>query len=114
VGNKPIRSWRFGIGAASKAPNVNLLVGGEAPTPLTFSQVNGVWTSKVTLAAGTRKLEMRIARGDAWVTKNEFVTVETIDEHSLVRLQGEILATNRLRTISLAIAATPVRRAFFT
>jgi len=35
------------------------------------------------------------------------------DEHSLVRVQAELLATNRARQVAFGVAISPVRRAFF-
>src|SRR6185295_3905843 len=42
------------------------------------------------------------------------LAVNTRDTHSLVRIQSEILATNRLRAVGFAVAISPVRREFFT
>lgn len=97
---------------------VSLAVGGEEPKTFGMSQENGFWTAKVPLTAGVARLRLRVKReGGQTAPKEKSLApfkVAAADTHSLVRVQAELLATNRFRSVSYAVAITPVKRAFFT
>jgi hypothetical protein len=109
-----LRSWRMATGVAVSGATADVTVGANAPQSAAFSSQNGQWTSTFVVKRDTTiKITVTYA-GGSQLSRTIPLKVSARDTHSLVRLQGELLATNRLRTVSFAVALTPVRRAFFT
>jgi hypothetical protein len=103
-------------GAVQQA-GATIATGGALPETLPAVPERGVWTFTSTLKPGAVNIVVSLMRADAGpvpVTRRipKFV-VATRDEHSLVRVQAELLATNRARTVAFGVAISPVVRAFF-
>jgi hypothetical protein len=96
---------------------VTMATGGALPETLPAVMTNGVWTITTTLKPGQTNVVMQLARKSdvaipIQLSLPKFV-VKSQDEHSLVRVQAEILTTNRARAVSFAVAISPVTRGFF-
>lgn len=88
--------------------------GTNAPKTVTVSHDGGVWSGNVTVTAATRRVTIKTIDED----KNELTTsvdlrVKARDAHSRIRIQSELLATNRFRSLAFSVAVSAVSRAYF-
>ncbi|MCW5807261.1 MAG: hypothetical protein KIT31_33205 [Deltaproteobacteria bacterium] len=102
-------------GAPVSAVAVQVVNGTGEPEQIALAPQDGRWSTTYTLKANTRIVRLGITRlGEPASTRTIPIKVTPRDEHSRLRIQAELLATNRLRAISFAVALTPVSRKFFT
>jgi hypothetical protein len=91
---------------------------GFPPVPIAAELQQGVWVANVPMSLpGVTELEVRVlrrGRPDPLVKSVPRFHVRRRVTHSQVRIQAELLATNRARNIALAAAVTPVAKRFFT
>jgi hypothetical protein len=108
-----LRSWRLKAGPVVTAVTAEITVGQNAPQSVTFAKEDKRWSTTVALKRDT-SIRVKVQSDNETRYAAVPLKVSARDTHSLVRLQGEILATNRLRAVSFAVAVTPVARSFFT
>jgi hypothetical protein len=107
--------WDLKLGPAVSLVTAEIAHGNGAPEPMTLANNKGVWTGKYAIKANSREIRLRLQDADSTERSRTLsLRASSRDTHSLVRIQAEVLATNRLRTVSFAMAVTPVRRKFFT
>lgn len=112
-----VASWELALEPMLVDAKV-LVTRGALPTetvPLVAQQ--GVFTGTVAMKlAGPTEVTVRAQREkkDAKLLPIGRFRVKPEVTRSLVRIQAEVLATNRLRTIALGVAMTPVTERFFT
>lgn len=90
--------------------------GGNAAEAIPFLKQTAVWNATMVVKRGARIIDLIASyeSADATVSRTLEFTTTPRDTHSRVRLEAEVLATNRVRTISMAFSVTPVSRRFFT
>lgn len=77
---------------------------------------SGMWTAETTLdEAGTANasIELRYASGLTATKSLPSFLVKKKDDHFLVRIQPQLMASHNLRGINLGVAITPVAQRFF-
>jgi hypothetical protein len=112
--NAPCKPFTLELAPAINTIEVQVVEGTAAPQPVTVSHDASQWTATIPITATTRlvKITRKDAKGNALSGQ---ITLQPAprDTHSLVRVQAEVLATNRLRAVSFAVAVTPVSREYF-
>ena len=111
-----------GTGAVNPVSSVDarLSVDGADPVLIPATPTMGTYRLALPLRQGVNAVTIAVHRLDP-ATGSETVQYKSLtpfdvaeaDAHSLVRIQAELLASNRLRALALAAAVTPVRREFF-
>ncbi|HEY5376466.1 MAG TPA: hypothetical protein VIK01_22455, partial [Polyangiaceae bacterium] len=109
-------SWTVKPAPAITAAAIEVSSGAEPPVITPLTKDLAVWATSVTLKPGATRITLSLTRDAGIKPLQRVITlnVEPSDAHSLVRVQGEILATNALRSVSFAVTLTPVSRSFFT
>ncbi|NMO21204.1 hypothetical protein HPC49_29290 [Pyxidicoccus fallax] len=111
-----VRSWEVVADRAADVDAVTLVVTTDG-TPREIGAVNnnGVWRLSTTLAEGFTSLELRVKYENGQLNQRGLGAFEvtTVNDHSLIRVQPELLTTRSFRAVNLAIAVTPVSERFF-
>lgn len=102
------------------AVNLRLYAGTDPESVVRMAILGSQYNTSVTLKAGALFFRTEVVRGaDAdHANATPYATTPAVvvhrkDAHSLVRMQVEIMASDRLRSLGLTIAVTPVSRTFF-
>lgn len=110
-----ITDWTLAKASPVTSVVAEVVNGGDEPERIVLATENAKWFTTITLKANTRAVRLTIIKADKTETKRTIpIKVRTRDTHSRLRIQAALLATNRLRAVSFAVALTPVRREFFT
>jgi hypothetical protein len=110
-----IDEWQLAKGPSVSAVSAEIIHGANAPETVIFAKDRGAWATTVAIKRNTRQIRVAVTYDNGAVQQRTLVVKPRArDTHSLVRIQAEILATNRFRSVSFAVAVSPVRRAFFT
>ena len=90
---------------------------GTTTTHLTAASANGIWTVNSLLN------DVGVVTAGVTITYDNQTTntvplplfkVETLDDHSLVRIQPELMTNHSFRSVTAGVAITPVSKQFFT
>jgi hypothetical protein len=97
------------------AVNVHLKTGTKRSV-VGATQVDGVWTVEASLddaGPAHASVEVRYQDGLLDATSLGSFEVKKQDEHSLVRIQPQLMSSYSLRSVNVGVAITPVSRRFF-
>lgn len=110
-----LAKWTFGLDKRVTSVTAEVFNGGAPPDKLTLAMDGGRFATSIPIKANTRAIALTVTfEGGGTTSRTIPVKARPRDTHTRLRLQAELLATNRLRAISFAVAVTPVRRAFLT
>ena len=107
--------WTLGEPVEFAAVTIEVVHGGNAPEKIGDSGVAPIKTFLVPVRGNTRAVLVTYERkGGGKTTRRIEIDARARDTRSRLRVQAQLLATNRLRAVSFAVALTPVRRKFLT
>ncbi|MDB4955788.1 MAG: hypothetical protein JWO36_3357 [Myxococcales bacterium] len=113
------KDYTLGLGLAVSAVSAKVTNGANAPQEVTFGKQDGVYSASIPIKANTGTIVVSVAYpggvdGDIVRPYTIVIQAHARDAHSPVRVQAEVLSTNRLRVISFAVAVSPVSHEYFT
>ena len=110
-----LKEWHLEKARSVAQVTGEIVHGANTPESVVFAKDRGVWATTFAIKRNTREIRLAVKYEDGTVGRRTLMLkTRARDSHSLVRVQGEILATNRLRVVSFAVAVSPVSRQFFT
>jgi hypothetical protein len=98
------------------AVSVDLVLDGVGlPSVQMARQEDGTYKASIPLKTGQYSLQMGVSRGGTKLlaVPSLSLRVDSKDTHSLVRVQAELMASDRARKLDFAVAVAPVNREFF-
>lgn len=110
-----LQEWTLTKQVKITSATVEVVHGGNAAEAVQTSSEKGLASATVAIKSNTRRVIVThlLDTGIKARLALDF-KVQPRDTRSRLRVQAELLATNRLRTVSFAVALTPVRRKFLT
>jgi hypothetical protein len=108
-------AYTLALGQAITAVRAAVSNGAEAPQDVAFSQKDGVFSTSIPIKANTRSIVLSVTNEDNTVSTTTItIKASARSAYSPVRVQAEVLTTNRARVISLAVSVSPMAKKYFT
>ncbi len=112
-----VSSWVLRADDDFAVDSVTVTLGvGTGKTVLAGTLTDGVWAAETALKdAGHAYVTVAIKyhNGFTNATKLAAFDIQTVDDHSLIRIQPELMASKNLRSVNVGVAITPVGKEFF-
>jgi hypothetical protein len=110
-----VRDYTLKPGSAVSEVSATFTNGSNPAQVVTISKDSGIYSGNVPIKATTRSIVISVKYETGVINTYPLeIKASARDAHSPVRVQAEVLSTNRLRVISFAVAVSPVSREYFT